>query len=115
MQIYPSKVFKNACPEYPSKYFLLDMRSKSHSGAYYQEIMNKTGLQFLDKEHIQLDDNQKIPLDLVDCNTPMLFLVENLKEFSSLMSSNQWFSIRNNPHDIAMDGSGHILTIRTVL
>lgn len=106
--------FKREYPDYPSKYMLIDMTTIYNREDYYYVMQKRLGIDFLDREIIDLKSrntrdiplHQTVSFNLIDCNSPLLYFVD---VFTSLFNNDLWFRMRNCGKDIVVDRHGNII------
>ena len=108
------KNFKKNNPNFPTKYFLLDMTTIYNREDYYDILKHSLKLTVLDKEIIDVRTRnlQALPLhqfvsfNLIDCNSPILYFVDT---FIGMFSNDLWFRMRDISKDLVIDRHGNIL------
>lgn len=106
--------FKKNNPNFPTKYFLLDMTTIYNREDYYDILKHSLKLTVLDKEIIDVRTRnlQALPLhqfvsfNLIDCNSPILYFVDT---FIGMFSNDLWFRMRDISKDLVIDRHGNIL------
>lgn len=111
---YTYSHFRKLHPEFPSKFFMIDLTTVYNRSDYYHVFEKNLRIEILDKEIIDIKKRnlQSIPLhqtvsfNLIDCNSPLLYFVDT---FISLFDNDLWFRMRNISNDLVIDRNGNIL------